>query len=456
MTDRTASAVAAVDVMAGGEAAPFRPIQYMGSKARLLNQIEAAIDAADPAGGPVVDLFSGSGVVAARLARRRAVTAVDIQEYARVLAAALMRPARLSSSRRKQIRERAERLARELERELDLAIQCEGDAIAALAAGDPEPFCAILEHGSLAAQRLGGERAPGPFGEVLGELARRSESRRGAMLADYYGGVYFAYRQALQIDCLLSAVRSLPEGAERNTGLAAVLGVASASVTSVGSHFAQPIRPRDASGRPKTRMLLTAARRRQLDVFAVFDRLLASYASLPGAKREAVAVRCDYRDFLASHQGPVSVIYADPPYTRDHYSRFYHVLETIARDDKPDISTVSMGDSTVLSRGLYRRDRHQSPFCIRSKVVGAFEALFARCRRFDAPLVLSYSPYTQGTVARPRTRLLTIPEVAELAAATFGSVSVRSGGRISHSKFNVSRLNGDMEREAELLLICTP
>ena len=28
-------------------------------------------------------------------------------------------------------------------------------------------------------------------------------------------------------------------------------------------------------------------------------------------------------------------VYADPPYTRDHYSRFYHVLETLALRDDP-------------------------------------------------------------------------------------------------------------------------
>ena len=36
------------------------------------------------------------------------------------------------------------------------------------------------------------------------------------------------------------------------------------------------------------------------------------------------------------------IVYADPPYTRDHYSRFYHVLETISLFDSPIVSKTKM------------------------------------------------------------------------------------------------------------------
>ena len=68
----------------------FRPIHYLGSKLRVLTSIERAIDRLDPSGGPVCDLFSGSATVSRYLSRRRQVSAVDIQEYARVLAEAVL------------------------------------------------------------------------------------------------------------------------------------------------------------------------------------------------------------------------------------------------------------------------------------------------------------------------------------------------------------------------------
>ena len=43
-----------------------------------------------------------------------------------------------------------------------------------------------------------------------------------------------------------------------------------------------------------------------------------------------------------------SVVYADPPYTRDHYSRYYHLLDTLLLYDYPD----------PVGKGQYRLDRN--------------------------------------------------------------------------------------------------
>src|SRR5215218_6621567 len=79
----------------GREPAGFRPVHYLGSKLRLLGAISSALDDVDPRRGRTVDLFAGSGVVAAHLARGRDVVAVDVQEYSRVLASSLLAPARV-------------------------------------------------------------------------------------------------------------------------------------------------------------------------------------------------------------------------------------------------------------------------------------------------------------------------------------------------------------------------
>jgi adenine-specific DNA-methyltransferase len=436
----------------------FRPVQYLGSKARLLGPILECIDEVDPSGGPVVDLFSGSGVVAAGLARSREVIAVDIQEYARVLASALLSPAHSSDEAAMALASDARRAAREIaESAAAPLVSLEGAAEQALAHGDPSLFCHVLEAGSVAAFELG--QTP-PDKRVRQALADASAALRGVKdrltLTRFYGGVYFGYGQALQLDCLLELVYDLAPGSTRDTRLAAVLGAASEAVTSVGSHFAQPIRPRDKHGRPKLRALLGAARRRRRDAIELFSQRLGRYSELPGANHAARAVTGDYRAFLASAPPGVGVVYADPPYTRDHYSRFYHVLETMARGDLPEISTVAVNGEIALSRGLYRQDRHQSPFCIRSEVRDAFRELFIGVRRLEAPLVLSYSPYSSGTAARPQPRLMTIPEIVELAAETFDAVEVRSPGAVAHSKFNSERVNGVAEQEAETLIVCSP
>lgn len=432
---------------------PFRPIQYLGSKARILDAIGEALDRVDPARGGAVDLFSGSGVVSAHLARSRAVVAVDVQEYARVLAAALIAPIRLDRAAIEALVEDARGRAGAAELTLRPLIELESAAITALADGEPAPFAEVVEGGSLAGHEFG--ESPERLRPAL-DRARESlgASELPSTLTRVYGGVYFSYPQAIALDCLLAVVHGMPPGPRRDTCLAAALGAASESVTSVGSHFAQPLRARDRAGNPKPGALRTAALRRQRDVFALFAERLRRYAALPGAEHPARALRQDYRAFLASYAGETGVLYADPPYTREHYSRFYHVLETMALGDSPAISTVNLGGRTSLSRGLYREDRHQSPFCIHSQAPQAFRDLFAGARALDAPLVLSYSPSGAGTAARPKPRLMTVSDLVDLAREQFDRVEVSSLGRFRHSKFNARELNGESHEEAEVLLLC--
>jgi hypothetical protein len=268
----------------------------------------------------------------------------------------------------------------------------------------------------------------------------------------YYGGLYFSYEQAAALDAIAAAVRELAEP-YKDVALAALLSTTSEIVSTVGSQFAQPVRPRGRDGRPKLAVVASVARKRRPSAIAVYAQWLDRYQRLPGADYGHAVIRSDYRAALAALPTRVGAIYADPPYTRDHYSRFYHVLETIALGDEPEISRVRIGRSTRLSRALYRAERHQSPFCIKTEVIAAFRGLFEHAARLGSPLVVSYSPYATGTAARPRPRLVTIAEITDLAKEYFTAVHVESAGRIAHSKLNRDQVNGDVTYDAEVLLI---
>lgn len=411
---------------------------------RLLDVIEEALDDVAPAAS-VCDLFSGSAVVAARLARRRDVVAVDIQEYARVLASALLRPAPISASR-------ILGPAQEVTSSIPVAELASHEASCLLeaAAGRADALCDVLEQGSILASAEEHAAPSARLAELLGRARETMSQGPATVMARYYGGVYFSYAQAAALDGLATAIRDLPHE-ERDTALAALLGTASDVVTSVGNHFAQPVRPRTADGLPKRAAIAAVARRRALDVASLFVTRLQRCAELPTPMGHGTAIRGDYRDAINSLPG-VGVIYADPPYTRDHYSRFYHVLETIALGDEPILSTVRIAGRTHLSRGLYRAERHQSPFCIKSKAPQAFAALFEQVAHLGVPLVLSYSPYVVGD----HPRLMTVAQIEALAAEHFDDVEVRSAGRVSHSKLNAERLNSDVGYEAEILMVCRP
>ena len=145
------------------------------------------------------------------------------------------------------------------------------------------------------------------------------------------------------------------------------------------------------------------------------------------------------------------MVYADPPYTRYHYSRYYHVLETICLRDLPEISPTFVG-STQLRRGIYREGRHQSPFCIRSKAGKAFDHLFAGVAELKVPFVLSYSPFSESSLSTPR--LQTIEQLLSKAQYYYEDVALVSPGRFMHSKLNAAEKNYEAEQEAELLIVC--
>jgi adenine-specific DNA-methyltransferase len=437
----------------------FRPIHYLGSKLRLAPQIAHALDCADTRRGTVLDLFAGSGTTALAMTAHRRVITSDIQEYSRVLCNALLsaRPAtdNLVSEFESAIQEGSASVLA-LKHALEPLVQFEHMALVEAAKGAPEAICSVLEHGSiLAVERGVPSSAPPELFKVLKEVTDRL-SRVGflgsaeALTVRYFGGAYFSYAQALELDCLALIAKEKFSSEFSDLLTAALLSTASDTVNTVGKQFAQPLRPRNKQGVIKSHLLTKIIKDRQLSVSSTYLKWLENYVAFKVKKNNHIAVCKDYRDALNIYSGEYSVVYADPPYTRDHYSRFYHVLETIARRDNPEIALSPGSHDGELSRGLYRNDRHQSPFCIRSQVSGAFEDLFKLASKGGANMVLSYSPFESG--AHPR--VIKIDDLISLASKFYNSVELEVMSGVSHSKLNHSQLNFEIPSEAEVLLVC--
>jgi adenine-specific DNA-methyltransferase len=395
--------------------------------------------------------------VASYFAQTRAITAVDIQEYSRVICDALLcAPATFS--------------VRSLENDLaswiaDAAkagvvsaarplIDLEARAMDLAARGECGLLASLVEAGSMLTAQL--DTAPREITLAMDEVNRRLSALPAAkgvrsMALRHFGGPYFSFRQAAEIDVLLDYAHSA-DPSMRSILIAAVLSTASELVNTVGKHFAQPIRPRDKHGKIKSTLHSLVDRDRNKPVLKTFLSMLDKYISVGSSRSGNRVVRADYSDFLRSPQFDAGVVYADPPYTRDHYSRFYHVLETLALRDDPKVSTNTAHGRTLPSRGVYRAERHQSPFCIRSEAPAAFDDLFQLVASRGVPLVLSYSPYASEKNAHPR--VMTMDGVTEVAKRYFSKVAVESVGTFSHSRLNRSDLNKEISYEAEYLLLC--
>jgi adenine-specific DNA methylase len=435
----------------------FRPIHYLGSKLRMTNFIEETVNIVDSTKGGICDLFAGSGTVAFAMSRSRPVSAVDIQEYSRVLCSALLNPSTDETKGLEFLKnyKHSDR-AKKLVWAVDPLIAYETECLHKALAGNAEPLCDLLEQGSIISFELAGSNGSTPLIKVLKETQARLSSLKlldssDALAIRHFGGLYFSYYQSAQIDILLHSIHDLDKRL-RDTFLAALLSTVSDTVNTVGKQFAQPIRPRNSNGHPKPNIGKQTLKDRSKNIFIEFDCWLKKYLSIASHFQNHEVLKMDYSkalDILPSH---TSVVYADPPYTRDHYSRFYHALETICMRDNPKISTMVLHGNTQLSRGIYRDNRYQSPFCIKSQAPAAFENLFSKVSKREMPLILSYSPFDETKKVHPR--LLTMNQLLTLAKKHFANVEIVSPGKFSHSKLTHSEKHLESSQNAEVLIVC--
>lgn len=430
----------------------FRTLNYLGSKLRLLDFIEENVRKVTPNGAGVCDLFAGSGCVSYRLSRLFPVVACDIQHYSKVICDALLQPSTLTEVTIKAFMSKMKDSKSLLRNAFAPLIELEEQAIRN---GNLELLTDIVEHGSLEVYNL--EKAESQIAIVQHQVYEklRTDDLKGkkSLFSRYYGGVYFSYSQAVQIDDIMDAIRHYTNATDKNVLLAALLSTTSDIACTVGKHFAQPIKARDSKGKIKKLVYNKAINDKTVDVYSLFEEWLDKYLSQPKGKYKNMILQGDYMECLKMLPDNIRTVYADPPYTRDHYSRFYHVLETMALDDVPEISMVKIHGSTHVSNGIYRKDRHQSPFCIRSKAPKAFEEMFKVISTSGRNLLLSYSPYDETKGSHPR--VVTVSQLISWASDFFNNVEVVSAGRFTHNKLNSTEHFLESSDEAEILIVCT-
>jgi adenine-specific DNA-methyltransferase len=305
-----------------------RSANYMGSKAALASQLLDIVNATESPGTTMVDLMCGSGVMASAFARQFPTIASDAQEFCRVLG--LVQGGGMTSARGEEIAQRvihgARRRFNSLSDEVRRAIDDENLLVnSELTVGVTE---ALL-------QRLH-ERLILWEAENLGNLEAVSKAHSsGGLLGHLYGGVFFGDRQAAELDCLRQSISDLPDEIERRWALGALVCAASACAYTYGGHFAQPKLNISDTGKSRGD-ISEALKQRSLSITHEFFTRLTSLAMESENVEHAVSlVAGPWEDAIRTiartcGRGPVCV-YIDPPYTRDEYSRYYHVLEALVR-----------------------------------------------------------------------------------------------------------------------------
>lgn len=423
---------------------PFRSIRYLGNKRRLLPFILDAVEGLG-VGGPVLDLFAGTNVVAGALARRHRVATNDIQKFSWVLAKALLGDPDLTRTRSESVQELGEGYAGDWAKLCTWLNPALEDEQTFLEAHNPirdwqryASFCADYPHFPLSPDHVGngfGRDFLKPFRVEQALRRRRHPAMRPYLLfSTYYANAYFGVRQSLQIDCLRCAIdHSHVEVGVRYLYLAALIYAASASVSAIG-HFAQFRRPHSRAACDD--LLLE----RRKDIWVLFQDFVEEVFSKPRSALESAGnYNTDYRNLLrrlaeGSPTRRPSVVYADPPYFRDQYSRYYHVLETLVRYDYPDSTGV----------GRYRGHRPSSGFSKKSTAGEEFNNLAVLSSRLGADLVVSYCDNA----------ILPIGRVKSILRKAYHSVSSQSTDYLHSAQGRSDGDKGTRDR-SEYLFTCT-
>jgi adenine-specific DNA-methyltransferase len=197
---------------------------------------------------------------------------------------------------------------------------------------------------------------------VWEKIRRRSVAMARDLCADSrnevtraYGGHYFSPTQALFLDALRQELPRDIEG--RSVALAALICAASECAAAPG-HTAQPFQPTKNSA-----PFLFEAWRRDIATHAkaALKRICPRHAKVLGN-----GTVCD-AETLGGQLEKGDLAFVDPPYSDVHYSRFYHVLETVAQGHCSETAGVGRYPPT--------EKRPKSDFSTRSQAKSAFVRL---------------------------------------------------------------------------------
>lgn len=330
-------------------------IKYMGSKSKIIGAVVDALGSVYK-GGVICDLFAGSCSLSGALRDRAPIVSNDIQAYSGVLANTY------------------------LNAWIDPADCKTAEEIVAKAA--------ILAEEKFARLPVDADyRSIGSLSSFL-QIERKSRTLIDCDFDDpfhlftrYYSGTWWSVSQCVWIDALRE-VAEQEKSSPAYPAMLASLMFAMAYCSQGTGHYAQY---RDADSEKSMADILGYRTKEIKNLFLRKYQQLHDYLPKEPPRFRHVVAAGDYRSCLSMLDE--ATVYADPPYCFVHYSRFYHALETLVLYDYPKLQERGSG----IVKGRYREGRHQSPFCIRSKVSEAFRELFDGIGKSNSNLVLSYS-----------------------------------------------------------------
>lgn len=361
-------------------------LQYMGSKARIISHICDPIIKNKPI-KTVVDLFAGTGAVGYALKTYKNIISNDIEYYAYIINQAILNGCSFSVSDEDSFWLAVEQQYMLLQAKIPSVLSAEKSFF--MNDVDYKLYQAFCEKTPSVFEPQSNDSCMKELAELVSYVTPGQEPTLGfpCLFLTYFANAYFGVAQCCQIDALRSVIEQFEDKQTKNVLLTVLMSVMSATASTT-THFAQFLKVKSKS---TCNNLLS---KRKINIIEECKALLKEYRKVGlCSKEEHEKFDCynlDFSECLDSITLDKStLVYADPPYFKEHYSRYYHVLNTLCLYDYP---TMAVNPQThELSIGRYREDRRVSDFGKKAKALGAFETLITKCANAGSWLMISYS-----------------------------------------------------------------
>lgn len=361
-------------------------LQYMGSKARIISHICDPI-VKNKSIETVVDLFAGTGSVGYALKPYKDIISNDLEYYAYIISQAILNGCCFSESDEASFWTAVEQQYMILQNKVSAAVSAEKGFF--VDDVDYKLYQAFCEETPSVFETQSNDPRMKELVELVSHVTPGNEPNLDfpCLFLTYFANAYFGVAQCCQIDALRSIIEQIKDECTKNILLTVVMSAMSA-VASTTTHFAQFLKVKSKS---TCNNLLS---KRKINIIEECKALLKEYRGAGLCSKEGRAKSdCYNLDFsecldlitLDDH----TLVYADPPYFKEHYSRYYHVLNTLCLYDYPAMAVNPQ--THELSIGRYREDRRVSDFGKKAKALGAFETLIKKCANARSWLMISYS-----------------------------------------------------------------
>lgn len=263
------------------------------------------------------------------------------------------------------------------------------------------------------------------------------------LFTTYYSASYFGVKQSMEIDSLRYAIEQFKNTTTYSMLLTSLFFAMKECVFSKDGHMAQPLNPEKNQSK-----LLT---QRKKSIYNYFKEKVSEFFSdrFVNVSRNNKTYNLNFEDLLKleSIQNDVNFIYADPPYTDMQYSRYYHLLNIVAKYSYP-LPTKNSGNYT---KGLYTEDRYQSKLSSKSTCLTSFSNLVEFATTYKKSLAISFA-YPKDVKNQKTDRyVMSINDLIATCSSSFGSKNVEvATSDYTHS----NNRNSSPKKVIEYLILC--